>query len=114
MVGFSRRQVQDIPTVTVKVTEHRTHQVRCDCRHTTTADAPEQVAGSPASYGPNLRAFAVHLLVFQHVPVERAAQLIADLTGARVSTGWTSNVLHEAAGLVADSLKYLWRARMPG
>jgi transposase len=113
-VGFSRRQVHDIPTVTVKVTEYRMHQVRCDCGHTTTADAPEQVAGSPASYGPNLRAFAVYLLVFQHVPAERAAQLIADLTGARVSTGWTSNVLHEAAGLVADSLKLIKALLMLG
>jgi len=41
-------------------------------------------------YGPNLRAVAVYLVVFQHVPVERAALLIADLCGASVSTGWVS------------------------
>jgi transposase len=102
--GFARRQVSDVPLVTVQVTEHRLHRVRCDCGHLTTADAPEPVAGSPTSYGPNLRALAVYLLVFQHVPVERTAQLIADLTGARVSTGWTSSVLDQAAGLVEPSL----------
>lgn len=32
---------------------------------------PGQIAGSPSSYGPNLRALAVCLLVFQHIPVER-------------------------------------------
>jgi transposase len=86
-VGFARRQVTDIPVVTVKVTEHRLHKVRCGCGHTTSAQAPEGLAGAPASYGSNLRAPAVYLVVFHHVPVERAALLIADLTGAAVSTG---------------------------
>lgn len=36
--------------------------------------------------------------------VERAAQLIADVTGARVSTGWVGGVLSQAAALVADAL----------
>jgi hypothetical protein len=40
-----------------------------------------------AWYGSNLRALAVHLLVFQHVPVARTQTLIANLTGARPSTG---------------------------
>lgn len=102
-VGFARRQVSDVPLVTVQVTEHRLHKVRCDCGHVTAADAPDLLAGSPTSYGPNLRALAVYLLVFQHVPVERTAQLIADLTGARVSTGWTASVLDRAAELVEPS-----------
>jgi transposase len=105
--GFARRQVSDVPLVTVKVTEHRLHKVRCDCGCLTAAEAAEGVAGSPASYGPNLRALAAYLLVFQHVPIERAAQLIADLTGAEVSTGWVASVLAEAADLVADSVELI-------
>ena len=50
------------------------------------------------AYGPNLRALATYLVVFQHVPVERAAQLIADVTGSRCSTGWISAVLTATAG----------------
>lgn len=65
---------------------------------------PEQLAGAPSSYGPDLRALAAYPLVFQHVPVERCAQLIADVTGARVSPGWVSSVLAEAAMLVAGSI----------
>lgn len=105
--GFARRQVFDIPLVTVEVTEHRLHKVRCDCGHLTAASAPEEVAGSPASYGPNLRALAAYLLVRQHLPVERTAELIADPTGARVSTGWVACVLTEAAGLVGDSVELI-------
>ncbi|MEZ0096342.1 IS66 family transposase [Streptacidiphilus sp. EB129] len=113
-VGFARRQVHDIPLVTVKVTEHRLHKVRCDCGHTTTAEAPEGLAGSPASYGPNLRALAVYLAVFHHVPVERTAQLIADLTGAVVSTGWVSGMVAEAADLTAGSLNLIKALLMLG
>jgi transposase len=105
--GFARRQVTDIPLVTATVTEHRLHKVRCDCGHMTSADTPPLVAGAPASYGPNLRSLACYLLVFQHVPVERTAQLIADVTGARVSTGWVAQVLPEAAALVADSVELI-------
>ncbi|HEX2185829.1 MAG TPA: IS66 family transposase [Chloroflexota bacterium] len=103
-IGFERRQVRDIPLVTVKVTEHRAHRCRCACGATTGGPMPEQIAGSPSSYGPNLRSLTAYLLVFQHVPIERTALLIADLTGATVSTGWVSGVLAEAADLVADSL----------
>lgn len=113
-VGFARRQVSDIPLVTVKVTEHRLHKVRCDCGHTTSADVPEGVAGSPASYGPNLRALAVYLVVFHHVPVERTARLIADLTGAAVSTGWVSALVAEAAGLTGDCVDLIRALLMLG
>lgn len=37
---------------------------------------------APVQYGPNLRALAAYLVVYQHVPVERAVELIADVTGA--------------------------------
>jgi hypothetical protein len=55
------------------------------------------VADAPVSYGPNLQAFVAYLLVFQHVPVHRAAMLIADLTGARPSTGFVHGILRRCA-----------------
>jgi len=74
--GVVRRQVHDIPTITPIVTEHRLHKRRCGCGATTTAAAPAGV-GAAAVYGPNLRALAAYLLVFQHVPVARTQALIA-------------------------------------
>lgn len=106
-VGFERRQVRDIPLTTVTVTEHRAHRCRCACGTVTAESMPGPVAGSPSSYGPNLRTLAVYLLVFQHVPVERTAILLRDVTGVEVSTGWVASLLPEAAGLVADSLNLI-------
>ena len=99
--GVLRRQVHDIPQVTTRVVEHRLHKRRCGCGSVTTAAAPAGVS-APVAYGPNLRALAVYLVVFQHVPVERAARLIADVTGARCSTGWISGVLAQTAEALVD------------
>jgi transposase len=106
-IGFERRQVRDIPLTTVKVTEHRAHRCRCACGMVTAEPMPEEIAGSPSSYGPNLRALAVYLLVFQHIPVERTAVLIRDVSGAEVSTGWVASLLPQAAGLVENSLNVI-------
>ncbi len=104
--GVVRRQIHDIPTITPTVIEHRLHRRRCGCGTTTTAPAPTGV-GAAAVYGPNLRALTVYLLVFQHIPVARTALLIADLTGARPSTGWISSVLCTVAGLLGDVEKLI-------
>lgn len=105
-VGMNARQVRDVPLVKVTVTEHRMHQRACPCGQVTVAPAPTGVDG-PVVYGPNLRAIAVYLVVFQHVPVERAALLIADLTGASVSTGWVSAQVGRTADALADVEKLI-------
>ena len=105
-VGVVRRQVHDIPTITPVVVEHRLHKRRCGFGTTTTAAGPVGV-GATAVYGPNLRALAVYLLMFQHTTVARTQALIADLTGARPSTGWISSVLTTVADLLLDVEKLI-------
>ena len=95
--GVVRRQVTDIAPATATITEHRLHQRRCGCGKVTTATAPARVAAAPASYGPNLRAWVVYALVFQHIPVARVIDLVTDLSGARPSAGWVCRVLRDTA-----------------
>jgi transposase len=71
------------------------------------AARPAGVPDSAVSIGPNLRALAVYLVVFQHVPIERCARLIADVTGAEVSAGFVHSCLARAAGVVADVVKLI-------
>ena len=104
--GVVVRQVRDVPLAEVRITEHRLHRRACRCGKVSTAAAPAGVDG-PAVYGPNLRAVAVYLVVYQHVPVERAAQLIADLTGAAPSTGWVSAQVARAADALVEVEKLI-------
>jgi transposase len=83
--------------VTVRVTEYMLYKKQCRCGCVTAATPPAGVADAPVSHGPNLQAFVAYLLVFQHVPVHRAAMLIADLTGARPSTGFLHGILRRCA-----------------
>jgi hypothetical protein len=50
---------------------------------------------------------AVYLSVFQHIPVERAQFLIADLTGGVLSAGFVHSCLGKAAGLVTDAVQLI-------
>ena len=94
-----RRQVFDIPTVTVRVVEHRVISRRCACGTVTAAAGPAGVT-APVSYGPHAAAIAVYLVLGQHLPVERTAGLLAELFGTPMSVGtvaaWTARA---AAGL---------------
>ncbi|MGH9341460.1 MAG: IS66 family transposase, partial [Acidobacteriota bacterium] len=97
VVGVERRQVFDLPEPRLVVTEHVCERRRCSCGVTATATFPAP-ATSPASWGPRVRAAATYLLVRQHLPVARTAELLDDMLGAPVSTGWLAGLPSEAAG----------------
>jgi transposase/uncharacterized coiled-coil protein SlyX len=94
-----RRQVFDIPQITVRVVEHRLISRRCACGTVTAAAGPAG-ASAPVQYGPHAAAIAVYLVLGQHLPVDRTAALLAEVFGTPMSTGtvaaWTTRA---AAGL---------------
>ena len=96
---ISRRRSRPRPAERV---QHDLHESRCACGRAHVAARPAGVPDSALSIGPRLRALAVYLVVFQHVPVERCRQLIADVTGAAVSDGFIHSCLAKAASLAAD------------
>ena len=87
--------------------QHDLHKARCACGKVHVAPRPAGVPDAPLSVGPRLSAMAVYLSVFQHVPVERAQLLIADLTGGVVSAGFVHSCLGKAAGLVTDAVRLI-------
>jgi transposase len=97
VVGVEARQVFDLPPLGLRVTEHRAERCRCACGVTTAGRFPEH-ARAAACYGPGVRALVCYLCVHQHLPVDRAAQLLADVLGARVATGTLAAVVAEGAG----------------
>jgi len=96
VVSESVRQVFDIPAPAVVVVEHRAQRRKCSCGCETSAMFPNE-ATAPTCYGPNVKAYAIYLLVRQHVPQERCAEALADMFGTDVSVGTLNNWLTEAA-----------------
>ena len=58
------------------------------------------IAGT-VTYGPNLQAWCVYLMVAHAIPVHRCAELVESLTGARPSAGFVHAMLARAAAAVA-------------
>src|SRR5216684_4462346 len=107
-LGVARSyQKEGIPVSSAERVQHDLHEAKCACGRTHVAARPAGVPDSALSIGPRLRALAVYLVVFQHVPVERCRDLIADVTGAAVSAGFIHSCLAQAAGLAADVVRLI-------
>ena len=102
-LGVARSyQQEEIPVAPAERVQHDLHKTRCACGREHVAARPPGVPDSALSIGPRLRALAVYLVVFQHVPVERCRDLISDVAGAEVSAGFVHSCLAKAASLAAD------------
>ncbi len=107
-LGVTRSfQQEEIPAAAAERVQHDLHEARCACGRAHVAVRPAGVPDSALSIGPRLRALALYLVVFQHVPVERCRQLIADVAGAAVSAGFIHSCLRQAAGLAAEVVRLI-------
>lgn len=97
VTGVERRQVFEVPQVRAHVTEHQMLRLRCRCGCETKASPPPE-ATAPACYGPGIRALAVYLSVYQHVPYDRLAEIFCDLLHIPVSVGAIKAMVREAGG----------------
>jgi transposase len=95
-VGMERRQVFDLPPITVRVTEHQLISRRCGCGTTTCGTAPEGVTG-PVQYGSRITAIVLYLYVGQFLSKKRTAQALAELFGTPVSEGSIASMSRRAA-----------------
>lgn len=97
--GGESRQVFDLPEeIALRVIEHVAVRRCCGGCGQISAGCFPQGVGAPAQYGASLRALGVYLIVFQHIPYERARQLIFDLMGVALSTGTLKAWVDQAAG----------------
>lgn len=99
---YASHQQVDIPLVTAKVTQHDRHAAACGCGRMHVAQRPEQVPDASVSYGPNLVAWCVYLMVAHAIPVARCADLVEALTGTRPSDGFVHGLIGRAAAAVAQ------------
>ena len=86
VTGIERRQVFDLPPVTVTVTEHQLIERECGCGQRTRGAAPEG-ADAPVQYGPRIAAVIIYLYIGQFLSRKRTAQALAELFGVPLSPG---------------------------
>ena len=93
---MERRQVFDLPPMTVQVTEHQLIARRCTCGTTTCGTAPEGVS-APVQYGPRVTAIVLYLYVGQFLSKKRTAQALAELFGTPMSDATVAAMTARAA-----------------
>lgn len=99
-----RRQVQDLPPLTLVVTEHQVEAVCCpQCQQVTRGTFPPEVS-APAQYGQGVRALAVYLNQYQLLPEARTCETLKDLLGCSLSDGTVTRWVQEAAERLAPTV----------
>ena len=98
-----RRQVFDIPPLSLTVTEHQAEVKECPtCHHKTTGTFPAEVV-APVQYGPRVLGLSTYLQVFQMIPIDRIRQLFFELLGQAPS----GRTLVDAATRTSERVKPL-------
>lgn len=94
------RQVFDLPEMPrLDCAEHWIQKRRCECGHFTSSSFPAGVT-APVCYGPRIRALGIYLVSYQHLPYERAAEILSDWAAAPISVGTLQTfVVQGAEGL---------------
>ena len=92
----ARHQVEELPPINVRVTEHRAQRVRCpECGRRSRAALPDELGRS--CFGARLEAAVATLSVRNRVSRDDAVELCEELFGARISSGTVDAILTRAA-----------------
>jgi transposase len=97
---FGRHQVAELPPISVRWTEHRTHQLRCrHCRGRTSARLPALIGA--CAFGPRLQAAIVTLTGRHRISRRGITELARDLFGVTLSTGSADAICQRASEALA-------------
>ena len=96
-----RWQVEELPVISVKVTEYRCHRSRCpDCGKHPRSELPSDVAQS--AFGPRFQAAVATLSVRNRISRRDVVECCEQLFSSRISTGTVDGILDRAAQALAE------------
>lgn len=91
-----RWQVEELPVISVGVTEHRCHRVRCPgCGQRRRAELPGEVAQS--AFGPRFQAAVATLSTRNRISRRDVVECCEQLFSSRISTGTVDSILSRTA-----------------
>jgi transposase len=96
-VRTERRQVFDVPSMKIEVTEHRAEIKECPCCGKETRAAFPREASKAVQYGTEIKSQMAYLNSEQHIPLERTCDLLEEWYGHRPSEGTIVSACAEAA-----------------
>lgn len=97
---FQSRQVFDLPSVKIEVTEHRSEVKHCPCCHKENVAAFPAGVGKAVQYGPTTKAIVLYMMQHHLIPYERATEFLRDIFGCELSEGTLKNWIAEANTLL--------------
>lgn len=105
--SYARRQVFDLPALQLAVTEHCAEIKHCpQCGQRNQATFPVEVHQS-VQYGPRFQAQLVYFNQYHHLPIERTAEIVADLYGHSVSAATVVAASERIAAQVAPVVEQI-------
>lgn len=104
--GPVRYQLEELPVMTAKVTEHQCQRVRCpDCGKRAGGQLPSEIAAS--AFGPRLQAAVATLSVRNRISRRDVVELCEQLFAARISTGTVDAILDRCAAALDEPYEEL-------
>ena len=101
VVDYVKRQVFDLPDLSLDVIEHQAELKQCSCGALSQGVFPDDVRGE-VQYGPGLRGLASYLQNYQLLPYQRSAELLRDLFDVSISKGTLYNISEQAYDELED------------
>ena len=97
----ARHQVEELPAITVTVTEHRCQHVRCpDCGRRARGELPAGVGSS--AFGPRYQTAVAVLSTRNRISRRDVVELCEQLFGSRISTGTVDAILARVSDALAE------------
>ena len=91
LLAIEKRQVFDMPTVTIQVTEHQSEIKACPCCGTINTAAFPDAITKATQYGDTVKSKAVYFMHSQLIPLQRTKELFKEIFNCPISEGTLFN-----------------------
>lgn len=104
---FERRQVFELPPISLRVTEFVSETKKCPCCKKLNSGQFPSFVKQPVQYGSRFQAFVAYLHHYQMIPYKRLSELCQDLFGQSLSQGTTFQVLKRLSSSLSTTQQWI-------